>query len=77
MICLAAVDDDALRSAMALKRFAEKAFGRHQVTVFAEGELDRGADAVDGAVELHPLAADFDVGLVHVPLAGDAISARL
>lgn len=36
VIGLAAVDDDALRLAMARQRLAEEAFGRHQVTVFAE-----------------------------------------
>ena len=47
-IGLAAVDDDALGAAMTLKRLAQEAFGSHQVTVFAEEELDRVADAVDG-----------------------------
>jgi hypothetical protein len=71
-IGLAAVDDDALGAAMTLQRFAQEAFGRHQVTVFAEEKRYRVADAVDSTVEIHPLTADLDIGLVQVPLAGDA-----
>lgn len=70
-IGLAAVDDDARGAAMTLKCSAQEAFGSHQVTVFAEEELHRVTDAVDGAIEIHPLTADLDVGLVQVPLAGD------
>lgn len=55
MIGLAAVDDDAHRSAVARKRLPEKAFGCQQVTVFAEQELDRVATTVDGAVKISPL----------------------
>ena len=47
---------------MSRKRLAQEAFGRRQVTVFAEEELDRVADAVDGSIEIHPLATDLDVG---------------
>jgi hypothetical protein len=28
-------------------------------------------DAVNGTIEVHPLAANLDVGFVHMPLAGD------
>ena len=63
-IGLAAVDDDALGAAMTLQRLAQEAFGRRQITVLAEPELDRVADAVDGAIEIHPLAANLDVGFV-------------
>lgn len=71
-IGLAAVDDDTFWPAMALQDLQQEAFGRRRVTVFAEEEFDRIAEAVDGAIEIHPLAADFDVGLVHVPLSSDA-----
>jgi hypothetical protein len=37
--------------------------------MFAEPELDRVAHAVDGSIEVHPAAANLDVGLVHMPLA--------
>ena len=69
---LAAVDDDAIGSAMTLQRLSEEPLGRRQIALLAEQELDRVADAVDGAVEIHPLAADLDVGLVHMPFAGHA-----
>ena len=72
LIGLAAVDDDAFRPAMALQGLPQEAFGHRQVTVFAEEEFDRIAKAVDGAIEIHPLAADLDVGLVQVPLSSDA-----
>ena len=36
-----------------------------------EEELDRVADIVDGPIDIHPLVANLDVGLVDVPLAGD------
>ena len=68
----AAVDDDAIRPAMTIQRPAKEALGRWQVTAFAEEKLDRIADAVDSAVEIHPFAADLDVCLVHMPLAGNA-----
>ena len=55
---------------MSRKRLAQEAFGRRQVTVFAEEELDRVANTVDGAVEIHPLAANLDVGFIPVPPAG-------
>lgn len=71
-IGLAAVGDDTFRPAMALQGLPQEAFGRRQVTVFAEEECDRIAKAVDGAIEIHPLAADLDVGLFHVPLSSDA-----
>ena len=57
---------------MTLKRFAQEAFGSHQVTVFAGAELHRVTGTVDGPVEIHPLTADLDIGLVQVSLAGDA-----
>ena len=68
----AAVDDDAIRPAMTIQRPAKEALGRWQVTAFAEEKLDRIADAVDSAVEIHPFAADLDVCLVHMPLASNA-----
>lgn len=72
VIGLAAVNDDAIWAPMTFQCLAKEAFGCWQITVCAEEELDRVAEAVDGAVEIHPLAADFDVGLVHMPLAGNA-----
>jgi hypothetical protein len=54
----------------ARKRLPQEALGSRQVTVFAEDELDRVADAVDRSIEADPFAANPDVGLIHVPLAG-------
>ncbi|BCH35735.1 hypothetical protein MesoLjLc_76650 [Mesorhizobium sp. L-8-10] len=56
---------------MALQGLADEAFCSLQVTVLAEEEFDRVADAVDGAVKIHPATTDLDVGLIDVPLAGD------
>src|SRR5690606_21189990 len=66
-VCLAAINDNALRSAVALQRLAQEAFSRRQITMLAEPEFDRVADTVDGAIEIHPAAANFDVGFVHIP----------
>jgi hypothetical protein len=66
---LATVNDDAVGSAMTCQHFPEKQLGRRQVTLLAEPEFDCVADAVDGAVKIHPLAADLDVSLVDMPLA--------
>jgi hypothetical protein len=68
---LAAVDYDPLGSAMPLERLAQKPLGGREVSPFAEPETDRVAIAIDGAIEIPPLAADLDVSLVDVPLADD------
>jgi hypothetical protein len=54
----AAVDDNAVRASMAGKRLAQEAFRRRQVSVFAEEELNRVAEAIENpnittAAELH------------------------
>ena len=69
-ICLASVDDNTIRSTMTVERLVEKPLGRGQVPVLAEEEFDRIANAVDGSVEVHPFASNFDVCLVHMPFAG-------
>jgi hypothetical protein len=38
-----------------------------KIAMSTRQEVDRGADAVHGAVQLLPLAADSDAGLVHPP----------
>ena len=55
---------------MTIERLLEKALYSKQIAMFAEVELDRIAKAVDGAIEIHPLAANFDIGLVYMPLRG-------
>lgn len=54
VVGLAAVDDDAIGTAMAVQRLAEEALGRRQVPVLAEIEFNRVAHAVDGTIEIHP-----------------------
>ena len=39
--------------------------------MFAEEKINRVANAVDGAIQIHPLPATLDVGLIDMPLAGD------
>lgn len=76
IVGLATVDDNAVRTAVTLQSLAQEAFSRRQITMFAEPEVDRVANAVDRTVEIHPLAADLDVGLVHMPLdANSALAA--
>jgi hypothetical protein len=68
---LAAVNDDAFGTSMARQGLAEQALGSLQVTVIAEEELNRVANAVDGAVQIRPATADLDVGFVDMALSGD------
>jgi hypothetical protein len=62
---------------MTRQRCSEESLGRHQVTLLAEPEFDCVVDTVGGAVKVHPLAADLDVGFVDMPLAGHATLAIL
>jgi len=41
--------------------------GRSQISLGGEKEVNRIARAVDGAVEIFPLARNFDVGIIHAP----------
>jgi hypothetical protein len=50
--------------------FEELPRGRH-VAVSAKQEVDRVAGAVDGPVQVLPLATDLDVRLVHPPTCAD------
>lgn len=69
-IGLAAVNDDAIRPAVASESLSDEALCRQKIPMFAETELDGVANAVNGAVEIHPLAPDLDVGFVHMPFPG-------
>ncbi len=62
---------------MPLERLAQEAFGGSQIASLAEPEFDRVAIAVDGAVEVHPSAADPDICLVHVPFPADRALASI
>ena len=70
-IGLATVDDDPLGPAVALERLAQEPFGRTEVALLAESELDCVAITVDGPIKARSTPADFDICLVDVPLAGD------
>src|SRR3954452_13038772 len=48
-----------------LQHLAEEAFGRLQIALRRQEKVDRDAVLVDGPVEVAPLAADLDVGLVN------------
>ena len=57
---------------MTVQRFSHKAFGGRQITVLAEEELDRIAQAVDGAVEIRPATTNLHIGFVDMSFAGHA-----
>jgi hypothetical protein len=54
-------------AALALDRLAEERLGSANITMGAQPEVDRPRRPVNGAVEVTPLASDFDVGLVDPP----------
>ena len=62
---------------MALERLAQEASGSREVAPFAEPELDGIAIAVDGAIQVVPLAADLDVCLINMPFAADGTFAPI
>ena len=66
-ICLAAVDRDRFRHAMAADRLDEEARGRPRVALLREPEIDGLSGLIDGAIEIAPLALDPNVRLVHPP----------
>lgn len=68
---LAAVNEGALWPVMTLQGLAGEAFGGQKIAMLAEEELNRVADAVDGAVEIHPSAANLLICLIELPLVGD------
>jgi hypothetical protein len=71
LVGLTAVDDDPLGPAMPLERLAQEPSGSREVAPLAEPELDRIAIAVDGSIEIFPLASDIDVSFVNVLLGSD------
>lgn len=66
-----AVDHNPLRTAMPLEGLSQKSFRRSQIAPLAEPEIDGVAVAIDGTVEIAPLAPYFDICLVNMPLGGD------
>ncbi len=61
---------------MARHGLAQEAFGGWQVTVLAEPELDGVTDTVYGSMEIHPLATNLDIGLIHMPYVDGPFLAR-
>jgi hypothetical protein len=55
-----------------LECLTQEALSSGEIAPLAEPELDRVAVAINGAVEIFPLASDFDVGLIHVPSPTDS-----
>src|SRR5689334_19676927 len=53
------------KQGLVLQHLTEEALGRVQVALRCQEEVDRGAVLVDGPVQVAPLAADLDVGLVN------------
>lgn len=70
-IGLATIDGDPFWAAMTGQSLADKAFGRFQIAISAEIELNRFAVAVDGTIKIHPLAFDLYIGLIQVPFTRD------
>ncbi len=56
---------------MPLECLAQEPLGSRQIPRLTKPELDGVAVAVDRAIEIPPLASDFDVCLVDMPLSGD------
>jgi hypothetical protein len=76
-ISLTAVDHDPLGPAVSLECLAQKPLSGRQITSLAQPELDGVAVAVDGPVQVHPSPADFDVGLIDMPLSSDGSLASM
>ena len=56
---------------MRSKGFLEKTPSRLLITMGGEEKVDRLAISIDGAVEVLPLAFDFDVRFIHSPTRAD------
>src|SRR5260370_24285601 len=67
----AGVQSDLRGYTRALHRAAEKRFGGVHIPVRAEKEIHRLARFVDGAVQINPLPANLNIGLIHPPGSAD------
>ena len=65
------INGNAFWPAMARQCLVNEALGGLQVTVLAEVELDSIAVAIDGAIEILPLAFYLNVGFIQVPFTAD------
>ena len=63
----ALVDGDLLGHAVQIDGVLQKASGRSLIPLGREKKVNRIAGAVNGTVEVLPVASYFDVGLVHAP----------
>jgi hypothetical protein len=68
---LTAIDHNPLGTAVAPERLAQEPLGSSQVALLAEPELDGVAVAIDGTVEVAPLATYLNICLVDMSLGGD------
>jgi hypothetical protein len=67
----ALVDRDLLWHVVPIDGALEESAHRGHVAVRPQQEVHRLAESVDGAVQILPLAAHLDVGLVHAPRRAD------
>jgi hypothetical protein len=56
---------------MLFSRPGKEPLGGIDVTPFAQEKVDGAAVLIDGAIEIDPLAFNFDVGLIHTPGVAD------
>src|ERR1700758_5572430 len=56
---------------MLFSRPGKEPLGRCNVTPFAQEKVDGSTLLIDGAIEVDPLAFDFDVGFIHTPGVAD------
>jgi hypothetical protein len=61
------VDINQAGFAVGADRFVEKTPGRLLITLHSEQKIDSLPLLVDGAIEIFPLAFDFDIGLIKPP----------
>jgi hypothetical protein len=66
---MTAVDHNPLGPTMALECLAQKPLSRSEVSPLAEPEFNSVTVAVDGAIQISPLAADLDVCLINMSFA--------
>src|SRR5258707_7903860 len=56
---------------MLFSRPGKEPLGGCNVTPFAQEKIDGSTLLIDGAIEVDPLAFDFDVGFIHTPGVAD------
>ena len=64
---LVGVDDPRRRMVLSAQGLGEKALSRGCVAFSRQKEVDRRTGGIDGPVQIHPLALNPDVGLIHPP----------